>query len=150
MRSDLPRIDPRWDRLHGILRNLPDYTTQVELDRFEAAEAAEALVRLQANPIKGAFDSAHLKAIHARIFKNIQPLAGEFRQVNLHRSGSYYFAVVQFMETNLKSTFVKPADEKHLKGLDGNAFASRAAYYPSELNTIHPFRDGNGRTQREF
>jgi cell filamentation protein len=34
--------------------------------------------------------------------------------------------------------------------LDADAFASRAAYYLGELNAIHPFRDGNGRTQREF
>ena len=33
---------------------------------------------------------------------------------------------------------------------DPAKFANRAAYYLGELNAIHPFRDGNGRTQREF
>ena len=36
------------------------------------------------------------------------------------------------------------ANASHLK------FANRAAYYLGELNAIHPFRDGNGRAQREF
>ena len=54
------------------------------------------------------------------------------------------------MEANLENTFVKLAAESHLKGLDAGAFASRAAYYLGELNAIHPFREGNGRTQREF
>jgi cell filamentation protein len=40
--------------------------------------------------------------------------------------------------------------EHHLVGLDANAFANRAAYFIGELNAAHPFREGNGRTQREF
>jgi cell filamentation protein len=145
-----PGVDPHFDDLNGILKNVPGYTSQVELDRFEVAEAAEALVRLQANPIKGYFDSAHLKEIHARIFKNVYPWAGEFRQVNMSRAASYPFAAVQFLEKNLDATFAKLAAEGHLKGLDADAFAGRAAYYLGELNSIHPFREGNGRTQREF
>jgi len=150
MPVDLPEIDPQYDYDHGVLRNLPGLIDQEKLDRFEAAEAAEALIRLAINPVKGNFDSAHLKEIHARIFRNIYPWAGEFRQVNMHRRASYPFAVVQFMEVNLNSTFAKLAAEGRLTGLDATVFSSRAAYYLGELNTIHPFRDGNGRAQREF
>jgi cell filamentation protein len=58
--------------------------------------------------------------------------------------------VVQFLEKNLESTVANLAAENHLKGLDADTFAHRAAYYLGELNSIHPFREGNGRTQREF
>jgi len=150
MPIDPPGIDPHFDYTHGILKNLTGLITQKELDRFETAEAAQALVRLQIKPVKGSFNVTHLKEIHARIFQNIYPWAGEFRQVNIRRSGSYFFALVQFMEQNLESTLVKLASEDCLKGLDADAFASRAAYYLGELNAIHPFREGNGRTQREF
>jgi cell filamentation protein len=44
----------------------------------------------------------------------------------------------------------KLSDERYLKALDARSFASRAGYYMEEINAIHPFRDGNGRTQREF
>ncbi|MGD0632283.1 MAG: Fic family protein [Terracidiphilus sp.] len=142
--------DPHYDYKHEILKNLPAYTDPVQLDKFERVEAATAIFDLQKNPIAGAFDSAHLKEIHARIFKNIYPWAGEFRQVNMRRSSSYSFAVVQFMEKNLDNTFAKLAAESHLKDLDAETFAGRAAYYLGELNSIHPFREGNGRTQREF
>jgi cell filamentation protein len=142
--------DPHYDYQHKILKNLPGFTDPILLDSFERVEAAEEIFDLQKYPVKGTFDSAHLRVIHARIFQNVYPWAGEFRQVNLRRSASYYFALVQFMETNLKSTLAKLAAENHLKGLDAAAFASRAAYYLGELNSIHPFREGNGRTQREF
>jgi cell filamentation protein len=142
--------DPHFDYEHNLLKNYPGLTDQKLLDDFERIQAAKALVNLGDNPVAGNFDAPHLKAIHARIFKNIYPWAGEFRQVNLHRSGSYYFAVVQFMEENLKNTLAKLAAENYLRGLDSVAFARRAAYYLGELNAIHPFREGNGRTQREF
>jgi cell filamentation protein len=143
-------IDPHFDYTHGILKNLPGFTTQAKLDRFETAEGAEALVRLQVSPIKGSFNSAHLKEIHRRIFQSIYPWAGEFRQVNIRRSASYFFAVVQFLEQSLDGTLAKLASEDRLKGLAVDDFSSRSAYYLGELNAIHPFREGNGRTQREF
>jgi cell filamentation protein len=142
--------DPHYDYKHHILKNLPGYTDPIQLDRFERVEAVTAIFDLQQNPVKGAFDITHLKVIHFRIFQKIYPWAGEFRQVNLHRTGSYYFAAAQFIEASLESTLVKLAGENHLKGLDADASASRAAYYLGELNAIHPFREGNGRTQREF
>jgi cell filamentation protein len=150
MPADSSGVDPHFDYEHGILRNVPGLTDQAKLDRFEAAEAAEALVRLHADPVRGAFDKAHLESIHIRIFQSIYPWAGEFRQVNMHRAASYPFAVVQFMDQNLDRTFAKLAAENHLKGLATDVFARRAAYFLGELNTIHPFREGNGRTQREF
>jgi cell filamentation protein len=54
------------------------------------------------------------------------------------------------MAKNLENTFLKLAAENHLKGSETDAFANRAAFYLGELNSIHPFREGNGRTQREF
>lgn len=40
--------------------------------------------------------------------------------------------------------------ENHLKGLPYDNYVNRLTYYMTELNVLHPFREGNGRTQREF
>ena len=40
--------------------------------------------------------------------------------------------------------------ENYLEGLNKEELAKRLAYYLSELNVLHPFREGNGRTTREF
>ena len=145
-----PPSDPHFDYKHGVLRNVPGLTDQEKLDKFERIVTAKALLNLQTNPVRGHFDVAHLKQIHLSIFQKIYPWAGEFRQVNMNRPPSFSFAVVRFLEINLANTLAKLAGGKHLKGLATATFASRAAYYFGELNSIHPFREGNGRTQREF
>ena len=149
-RHHSPISDPDFDLKHGILKNIPGFTEQVLLDKFERIQATKALLDLQMNPVRGQFDAAHICKIHERIFKNIYPWAGEFRQVNIRRSASYYFAMVQFLEKNLNRTLEKLAAENRLRGLDIDTFSVRAAHYLGELNTIHPFREGNGRAQREF
>jgi cell filamentation protein len=42
------------------------------------------------------------------------------------------------------------AGEQYLRGNDSKGFCQRAAYYLGEINALHPFREGNGRAQREF
>jgi cell filamentation protein len=52
--------------------------------------------------------------------------------------------------TYAESIFGKLRDEKWLKGLKKEDFIARLAYYMGEINALHPFREGNGRTQRVF
>lgn len=40
--------------------------------------------------------------------------------------------------------------DRFLKELNVEEFSQKVAYYLSEINMIHPFREGNGRTIREF
>lgn len=42
------------------------------------------------------------------------------------------------------------AKEKYLTSLSASDFAKKAAHFLAELNAIHPFREGNGRTQLSF
>jgi cell filamentation protein len=142
--------DPHFDAANGILRNLRGLTNQALLDRFERRQALRALIDLEINPVHEKFDQAHLQAIHRRIFEKVYPWAGELRQVNIARPGSYPFALVQFMQVNLDRTFASLASEGRLKTLSLASFADRAAFYMGELNTLHPFREDNGRTLREF
>lgn len=89
------------------------------------------------------------KAIHRHLFGEIYAWAGETRTVSLAK-GEAYFGPPQFVEAELARRFRKLAAEDSLCGLDADQFAERAAEHISELNAIHPFRDGNGRTTRMF
>jgi len=76
--------------------------------------------------------------------------AGEFRSVAIAKGGSP-FCQPAFIQGSLTRLLVPLNGERQeWTGIDTRLFAARAAWYLNELNAIHPFREGNGRTQREF
>jgi cell filamentation protein len=50
----------------------------------------------------------------------------------------------------MKGVFTWLKREKFLRGQSLSNFARNAAHFVAELNAIHPFREGNGRTQLTF
>ncbi|HQA08287.1 MAG TPA: Fic family protein [Syntrophomonadaceae bacterium] len=100
-------------------------------------------------PVKGRFGVTHLKRIHAYIFQDIYPFAGKFRLEDISK-GSTFFCRSEHIEDNLKNLLSELKSDHYLRGLELDQFAEKAAYYMSEINMIHPFREGNGRTIREF
>lgn len=132
-----------------VLRNIPHIFDPQRLADFEANATVARLVELDAAPLEGRFDVPHFKAIHQHIFQDVYSWAGEFRSVNISKSGAL-FAVAAFVEPALDAILRKLSAEKRLKGTDAESFARRAGFYLGEINAIHPFREGNGRTQREF
>ena len=50
----------------------------------------------------------------------------------------------------MESIMKKLKRENYLKDLNIDILAQRLAFYIGEINAIHPFREGNGRTQRMF
>jgi cell filamentation protein, protein adenylyltransferase len=60
------------------------------------------------------------------------------------------FCLPQHIEAYSAEVFDALAKERYLRGLPRDAFLERMAHYFAEVNAIHPFREGNGRTQRAF
>lgn len=133
-----------------VLRNIPDIRELSQLETFEADMVVRRTVELSYRPVRGAFDSAHLKAIHHYLFQDVYEWAGKFRTVNMARSEQITFAHFGHIEPYLANVFGQLAAEDHLRGRKPEEFAGRAAFYLGEINAVHPFREGNGRTQREF
>lgn len=75
--------------------------------------------------------------------------AGQLRVVEITK-GSTIFARRDMIERAAATLFGQLAKEYHLGGLDPCRFSARAGYFLGEINVLHPFRDGNGRTQRAF
>jgi cell filamentation protein len=140
--------DPYIDRDTGVLVNLLGLS---DADQLQAAETDLAFARaelLELHPLPGEYDVAHLQAFHRHLFGDVYPWAGDFRTVNIARSAS--FGDWQHLRTYLDQVFADLASEHHLAGLDREEFVRRLAHYLGEVNAAHPFRDGNGRTQRAF
>jgi cell filamentation protein len=115
------------------------------LTDFEANATFARLAELQARPVSGRFDLIHLRAIHRYIFQDVFSWAGELRTVNIAKGGQF-FAAAAFIGAALDEMFRQLQTET----MNAANFANRAGYYLAEINAIHPFREGNGRTQREF
>lgn len=137
------------DPATGVLRNRLGITDAGELEQAEASLVAWRSYELSQQPMVGQFDLAHLQAIHRHLFGDVYDWAGELRTIDLFK-GTSYFANHRHLLSAALPLFKKLEQERHLHGLDATAFSHRAAYYLSEMNALHPFREGNGRAQREF
>lgn len=132
-----------------VLRNIPGLSDASQLSIFEANASHARNLELREFPTKGKFDVQHLKQIHKVLFQDVYDWAGQFRTVNISKGGNL-FGAAQFIEMALGGILEKLPAEDFLRNLDRETFATRCGWYFSEINAIHPFREGNGRTQREF
>src|SRR6267154_1188577 len=148
--------DPYIDPQSGILRNKLGLTDQKSLDRAEANAISMRLILLQLNPLKGNFDSEHLRAIHSYLFRDVYDWAGQYRTSPLARADYAdggritRFASPESIATELNRIFSQLATDQFLAGLPRREFAGKLAALLSEINLVHPFREGNGRAQRQF
>lgn len=132
-----------------ILRNKADIHDQLALDAFEADASAVRMLELIANPIPGRFDLKHLCAVHQYLFQDVYEWAGELRTVDINR-GASRFGNFGLIERYLNAELGILAAENFLRDLAPEKFAARLAHCMGEINAAHPFRDGNGRVQRQF
>ena len=132
-----------------VLRNKAEITNAEDLDAYEGELSTLRSIEILENPIAGQFDLAHLQRIHLALFQDVYDWAGKIRTVDISR-GNSRFANVRFIESAANDIFNKLARENWLKGLDSNSLSKRLAHYLSEINALHPFREGNGRVQRIF
>jgi cell filamentation protein, protein adenylyltransferase len=140
--------DPYTDPVTGVLLNQLGLETAAELEAAERDITHAALILLGESPAHPGYDLPHLCEIHRRIFGDIYGWAGQVRTVSIAKGS--LFCLPQYIESSATEIFHALRSENLLRDLDKEAFVARLAYYLGEVNAIHPFREGNGRTQRAF
>ena len=129
-----------------VLINRLGFRDQPRLDAFEAEVTAER----GAQPLpSGALSYRQYRAIHRHLFQDVYAWAGKVRTVRISKEGSA-FCYPEHIDREMRRLFAGLAKEKKLRGLGAQSFAKKAAHFLAELNAIHPFREGNGRTQLSF
>ena len=134
------------------LDNKLNITDSTELARMEEKISKKKAVELFENGYLDNYEAGTFKmlaAIHKYLFEDVYPFAGKFREENISK-GEFRFASCEYIEPELDRILAQLAKENFLEGLSKIELAKRLAYYLSELNVLHPFREGNGRTNREF
>lgn len=129
-----------------LLNSLGILDTQL-LNEAEKEISAAAYAELILSPVFPTYDLAHLCQIHRRLFGDIYPWAGEIRTTEIAK-GNKLFLPYRLIAKTIEEVFAELQQEAFLQGLPPLPFAQRAGYYLGRINAIHPFREGNGRTQR--
>jgi cell filamentation protein len=140
--------DPYANPVTGVLRNKLGLGTAEELAAAEREITHAALILLSESPVRAAYDLPHLCAIHRRIFGDIYEWAGQIRTVAIAKGSP--FCLPQYIESASADIFRALRGENLLQGLERGPFLDRLTFYLGEVNAVHPFREGNGRTQRAF
>ena len=109
------------------------------------------MLELHISGITGDFSLKHFVNIHKKLFGDVYFFAGEFRKENIAK-GSFRFADYRYINDEIVKIFEKILRDKDLieKKVSKDILAEKLAYYSAELNVLHPFREGNGRTIREY
>jgi cell filamentation protein len=131
----------------GILRNKLDIVDDKILQMTESIETGRRLEELEDNPIKiKAADT--LLTIHGYIFQDLYDWAGKVRTVNISKQGKPFLPVTSFAEGFIYIDSLLA--EYRSSGNQKDIVARQLATILDSVNYLHPFREGNGRTQREF
>ena len=132
----------------NVLRNKLGIRDNAELLEAEKRLVALRLAELQKKPIRGKYDFGHLKAIHRHPFQDIYDWAGQERTVDIGKGN--IFCLVSNLQSYGETVFAKYFSQCFAAKDDMNQFVKVFAENYGDLNALHPFREGNGRAQREF
>lgn len=150
----------------GVLINKLDIHDKVKLGAIEMKESARRISELKyalemlsddihIDLFNNCFKVENYLAIHRYIFQDVYPFAGEIRRENINKSNRPYFDSVtpfsncNYIYSNLDYYF-KEMRENYRKISSRELLLKYISYYYGEINVIHPFREGNGRTLRVY
>lgn len=132
-----------------VLKNKLGIRDRDELKRAEEEFTAVKQFVLLQEPIKGRFTKAHLMHIHRFLFEDLYPFAGRIRREQISK-GDTMFYPPDLIDRELRRVFDTIHRDKLLLERNRGKQLQNLSYVMAELNMIHPFREGNGRSIREL
>ncbi|WP_309617108.1 Fic family protein [Salinibacterium sp.] len=145
-------VDPYLDPDTGLLRNLVGARTNPELDAAEGALVVARALQLRDYPVRSTGDLDEFRAIHRHLFQDVYAWAGEIRTVDLRKNvdGAEHFLSVSAIDRGSLFAADELRQDGMLRGMSRDQFIDRLSHHYDQWNYVHPFREGNGRTQREL
>jgi len=138
--------DPYCYQGTDVLRNKADLRDAAALEAFELE-----MTTLRADePLPdGRFGPAHYRAVHKHLFQDVYAWAGRYRTVRTSKGGNP-FCFPEHIAGQMNALFAQLRGGPCLAPPDSTTFVTAAAEFLGELNAVHPFREGNGRSQLAF
>lgn len=130
----------------SVLRNLLDIPDQATLSAYEVEIST---LRAEEPLPEGDFDPEHYCRIHRHLFQDVYEWAGQYRTVRTSKGGNV-FCYPENIAAQMDSLFGSIRGLEVFRGVTSEMFLEHGARFLGELNAIHPFREGNGRSQLSF
>ncbi len=150
MANNYQYIDPdyKYSDKNGVLLNLANIEDEKILLAYESLKVSKRIEDLFENPIK-IKDSNSLLFIHHYLFQDVYEWAGKVRTVNISKNGKPFFDGERF---NFAFQYIDTliAEYRAIRKTNKKELALKLAGILDNINYLHPFREGNGRAQREF
>lgn len=132
-----------------VLINILGIQNQSDLDAVEGTIVPAKAALWEEKSLAESFDFAHYCAIHRFLFEDLYEWAGKPRTVDIAKKGTQFCLAAQ-IESTSSAIFSRLEKQCFLVGLDKAHFISAIVDLYERTNELHPFREGNGRTQRVF
>lgn len=132
-----------------VLINKLGITQQEQLSLAEQRIVTGIYTMLEARTKFQNVDFEFFKLLHKQLFYDLYEWAGSVRTINISKKGTV-FCKAEDIERIGTIKFHNLAKQNYLKGMDKTAFLNELAELYHDLNMLHPFREGNGRTLRLF
>ena len=131
-----------------VLKNKLDIKDEELLKEYETRIVAFKIATISTMTLSMPYTPERLKFIHKYLFEDVFYFAGEYRQENITKD-NFRFSEYEYIEDNIRQIFEK-VNIDEMKKMSFTDFIKRISYIMTELNVLHPFREGNGRTIREL
>ena len=132
-----------------VLENRFNIREQSKLDEVESVITTARIAEWLHSPKADSFDFSHYKQVHNYIFNDLYDWAGQVRTINISKKGTV-FCPADEIEAQGKKIFGRLASVHFFVGLSYGSFLEELVDFYCAVNYLHPFREGNGRTQRVF
>lgn len=133
----------------SVLVNKMGITDPDEMKRIETDVVALRMAEIWTKPPKGKMDFSYLRKIHRKLFGDLYHMAGKVRTVDMAK-GDSMFCRAEYIPNVQQMLFAQAEKRFADQSFDPVLLASNLAWISSELNALHPFREGNGRAIRIF
>lgn len=131
-----------------VLINKLNITNDEDLFNAERELVSLRTYELNEKPLKGNFDFKYLKDIHNYLFQDVYRWAGDIRNCNIAKQD--LFCLGEYIESFATDVFKKLKKEKYFIEYDYGTTLKKLVELFADINALHPFREGNGRSQRVF
>ena len=131
-----------------VLINKLNITDEKDLYDAERGLVTLRTAQLNEEPIKGYFDFNHLKSIHKFLFQDVYRWAGDSRNCNIAKQD--LFCLCEYIDSFANDIFGRLKKEQYFIKYSYEIKLKKLVELFADINALHPFREGNGRSQREF